>query len=107
MDREEILRRSREEGRDEWEEQMKTRVEFQERRWATWAIMIGVLLLSAFDLAEGWLTSAILLVMLVPAIGWRLYGYVRTRKGEYLAAVVIGIVALVMVMANLFQWMIS
>ena len=34
MDREEILRRSREEGKDEWEEQLQEKIHAKENRWA-------------------------------------------------------------------------
>ena len=48
MDREEILRRSREEGKDEWEEQVQEKIHAKENRWAIPLMLIAVNLFAFF-----------------------------------------------------------
>ena len=106
MDKEEILRKSREEGNDEGEEQLHNKVHRAQNSWGVLLAMLTLIVLRSFGFIEHWVTSLVFLVMIVPSLIYGIYGYRRSKQTEYLATIVVGLIGLVLFSSNLYSaWM--
>lgn len=106
MDKEEILRKSREEGNDEWEEQLHNKVDRAQNSWGVLLAMLTLIVLRSFGFIEHWVTSLVFLVMIVPSLIYGIYGYRRSKQTEYLATIVVGLIGLALFSSNLYSaWM--
>ena len=107
MDREEILRRSREEGKDEWEEQLQEKIHAKENRWAVPLMLIAVNLFAIFGFTENWVPYELLIAMCIPTIVYQIYGYVKVRKVEHIFTAVVGVVAVIFCSCQIYTWITS
>lgn len=103
MDKEEILRRSREEGSDEWEEQLRVKVNLAHNNWWMLLAMVALIALEGFGFIEHWITSVIFLVGMFPGLFYGIYGYRKSKKNEYLATIVICIIGIVLFSSNIYS----
>ncbi len=104
MDREEILRRSREEGKDEWEEQVQEKIHAKENRWAIPLMLIAVNLFAFFGFTENWVPYALLIAMVIPTVGYQIYGYWKVKKGGYILTATVGVVAIIFCSCQIYTW---
>lgn len=103
MDKEEILRRSREEGKDEWEEQLHDKAERAQNNWGMVLAMLVLIAVDGFGFIEHWVVSLVFLVVMLPSLFYSLYGFRRSRQKEYLAAVVVSLIGIVLFSSNIYS----
>lgn len=103
MDKEEILRRSREEGSDEWEEHLHSKVSGAQNSWGMVLSMLVLIAVDSFGFIEHWVVSLVFLVVMLPSLFYSFYGYRRSKRKEYLAAVVVSLIGIVLFSSNLYS----
>ena len=89
MNREEILRRSREEDNDEMEVQRRERGLAKVNRWTIILFYIVIALLTNYGFIPKWAYFAFMLAACIPATVWYFYSYWKTRDGGDLVSAVV------------------
>lgn len=89
MDKEEILRRSREENNDEMEVQRRERGMAKVNRWTIVLFYIVIAVLTYYGFISRWIYFAFLLVACIPALVWYFYSYWKTRDSGELASLIV------------------
>lgn len=103
MDKEEILRRSREEGKDEWEEQVNKDITIREKRWVTPLVVLASILFASHGFTENWVPYALMILLCVPTVVYQIYGYVKTKKAEHLVVAGLVIFAIILLADEVYN----
>lgn len=96
MDKEEILRRSREEEHDEMEVQRRERGLAKVNRWTVLLFYLVIAILTNYSILEKWVYFAFMIVACIPATIWFFYSYWKTRDGGDMVSAVVMVVCMLM-----------
>lgn len=103
MDKEEILRRSREEGQDEWEEKVNDTLTRRENTWISPLIIVASIFFAGHGYAESWVPYALIGLICIPSVIFKIYGYVKVRKTQYLVIAGLGIFAILLSLNSIYD----